>query len=452
MRAFPDGFRWGAATAAFQIEGATDADGRTDSIWDEFCRKPGAVLNGDSGDPACEHYQRMPQDVDLLADLGLDTYRFSVSWPRVRPDAGHPNDKGIDFYSRLVDTLLDKGIRPWVTLYHWDLPQALEDAGGWTSRDTAYRFAEYALTVHDALGDRVDTWTTLNEPWCSAFLGYASGDHAPGRTDPHAAVAAVHHLLLAHGLGLQVLREAGVTDAGITVNLQPFEPAHPDRRADVELVRRLDGLQNRLFLDPLLLGSYPTDVAHDLEPFGLVDHVRDGDLELIGAPIDVLGVNYYTSAQVTAEEPGGDADRLAWAVGAPVARVVRRDLPTTAMGWEITPDAFRDLLVRVSRDYPPVPIVITENGSAWDDEVSGGAVDDAERVEYLCSHLQAVHEAIEAGVDVRGYLAWSLLDNFEWAWGYSKRFGIVYVDYATQQRIPKRSAKVLADIARRNAL
>ncbi|HEX5534904.1 MAG TPA: GH1 family beta-glucosidase [Actinomycetales bacterium] len=452
MRAFPEGFRWGAATAAFQIEGATGADGRTDSIWDVFSRKPGAVLNGDTGDPACDHYNRMPEDVDLLAGLGLDTYRFSVAWPRVRPDAGARNAKGIEFYSRLVDSLLDKGIRPWVTLYHWDLPQTLQDAGGWANRDTAHRFAEYALTVHEALGDRVDTWTTLNEPWCSAFLGYASGDHAPGRTDPHAAVAAVHHLLLAHGLGLQALREAGVAEAGITVNLQPFEPAHPDRRADVDLVRRLDGLQNRLFLDPLLLGSYPTDVVRDLEPFGLADHVRDGDLELIGAPIDVLGINYYTSAQVTAEEAHSDADRLAWAVGAPVARVVRRDLATTAMGWEITPDAFRDLLIRVKDDYPPVPIVITENGSAWDDEVSGGSVDDPQRVEYLCSHLQAVHEAIEAGVDARGYLAWSLLDNFEWAWGYSKRFGVVYVDYETQQRIPKRSAKVLADIARRNAL
>jgi beta-glucosidase len=452
MAAFPDHFRWGAATAAFQIEGSTGADGRTDSIWDVFCRKPGAVLGGDTGDPACDHYNRMPQDVDLLASLGLDTYRFSVAWPRVRPDAAAPNAKGIDFYSRLVDTLLDKGIRPWVTLYHWDLPQTLEDAGGWTNRDTAYRFAEYALTVHEALGDRVDTWTTLNEPWCSAFLGYASGDHAPGRTQPRAAVAAVHHLLLAHGLGLKALREAGVTDAGITVNLQPFEPSRPERRDDVDLVRRLDGLQNRLFLDPLLHRRYPTDVARDLEPFGLADHVRDGDLKLIGAPIDVLGVNYYTSAQVAAEEPDGDADRLAWAVGAPVARVVRRDLPTTAMGWEVTPDAFRDLLIRLREEYPPVPIVITENGSAWDDEVSGGSVDDTERVEYLRSHLGAVHEAVEAGVDVRGYLAWSLLDNFEWAFGYSKRFGIVYVDYSTQQRIPKRSAKVLADIARLNAL
>jgi beta-glucosidase len=453
---FPEGFSWGTATASFQIEGATDVDGRTDSIWDTFCRVPGAIAGGHTGEPACDHYRRMPEDVALMADLGLDTYRFSVAWPRVRPDGGAVNPAGVDFYSRLVDELLEHGISPWVTLYHWDLPQTLEDAGGWTNRDTASRFAEYVATVYDALGDRVPTWTTFNEPWCSAFLGYAAGAHAPGRSEPRAAVAAIHHLLLAHGLGIEVLRAAGAERVGITLNLTPCSAAHPDDPADADVLRRIDGLYNRVFLDPIFRGEYPADVAEDLAPFGLGDHVRDGDLALIGAPIDVLGVNYYSTAHVEAQPPTPgeeDLQALPWAVGVDVVRNVSRGLPRTAMGWEIEPDGLRRLLVRLHTEYPGTPLVITENGSAWDDAVSpDGTVDDRERVEYLRTHLAAAHAAIDEGVDLRGYLAWSLLDNFEWAYGYYKRFGIVRVDYDTQLRTPKSSAKVYAEIARDNAI
>jgi beta-glucosidase len=449
---FPDGFSWGAATAAFQIEGATHEDGRTDSVWDTFARTPGKVLGGDTGDPACDHYHRMPQDVALLAELGLDTYRFSTSWARVRPDGGPPNRKGLDFYSRLVDELLAKGIKPWLTLYHWDLPQALEDQGGWTSRDTAYRFADYAQTVHDALGDRVPTWTTLNEPYCAALLGYAGGQHAPGRTEPRAAVAAVHHLLLAHGLGVQVLRDAGVGgdtgSVGITLNLLPVSPADHASAADVDVARRVDGLQNRIWLDPVLRGRYPDDVLEDLAPYGLSELVQDGDLDTIGAPIDVLGVNYYfTWTMRAAEQPRLPSE---W-VGAETATDTPEGLPVTAMGWEVEPSGLRDMLLRLHDEYPGTPLVVTENGAAFDDEVApDGAVHDDDRRSYLEGHLRAAHEAIEAGVDLRGYLAWSLLDNFEWAFGYSKRFGIVRVDYETQQRTVKDSARWYAEVARRN--
>jgi beta-glucosidase len=449
---FPAGFSWGAATAAFQIEGATHEDGRTDSVWDTFARTPGKVLGGDTGDPACDHYHRMPQDVALLAELGLDTYRFSTSWARVRPDGGPPNPKGLDFYSRLVDELLAKGIRPWLTLYHWDLPQALEDQGGWTSRDTAYRFADYAQTVHDALGDRVPTWTTLNEPYCAALLGYAGGQHAPGRTEPRAAVAAVHHLLLAHGLGVQVLRDAGVGgdtgSVGITLNLLPVSPADHASAADVDVARRVDGLQNRIWLDPVLRGRYPDDVLEDLAPYGLSELVQDGDLDTIGAPIDVLGVNYYfTWTMRAAEQPRLPSE---W-VGAETATDTPEGLPVTAMGWEVEPSGLRDMLLRLHDEYPGTPLVVTENGAAFDDEVApDGAVHDDDRRSYLEGHLRAAHEAIEAGVDLRGYLAWSLLDNFEWAFGYSKRFGIVRVDYETQQRTVKDSARWYAEVARRN--
>ena len=449
---FPAGFSWGAATAAFQIEGATHEDGRTDSVWDTFARTPGKVLGGDTGDPACDHYHRMPQDVALLAELNLDTYRFSTSWARVRPDGGPPNQKGLDFYSRLVDELLAKGIRPWLTLYHWDLPQALEDQGGWTSRDTAYRFADYAQTVHDALGDRVPTWTTLNEPYCAALLGYAGGQHAPGRTEPRAAVAAVHHLLLAHGLGVQVLRDAGVGgetgSVGITLNLLPVSPADHASAADVDVARRVDGLQNRIWLDPVLRGRYPDDVLEDLAPYGVREVVQDGDLETIGAPIDVLGVNcYFTFTMRAAEQPRLPSE---W-VGAETATDTPEGLPVTAMGWEVEPSGLRDMLLRLQDEYPGTPLVVTENGAAFDDEVApDGAVHDEDRRSYLEGHLRAAHEAIEAGVDLRGYLAWSLLDNFEWAFGYSRRFGIVRVDYETQERTVKDSARWYAEVARRN--
>ena len=457
---FPDGFRWGVATAAFQIEGASDVDGRKDSIWDVLCRRPGAVLNGDTGEVACDHYHRMPQDVQLMKELGVGTYRFSTSWARVRPDGGDVNQMGVDFYSRLVDELLEAGIRPWLTLYHWDLPQALEDEGGWTSRRTADAFVEYALTMHDALGDRVPTWTTLNEPWCSSLLSYARGEHAPGRTEPRAAVAALHHLLLAHGQAAQALRSAGVgagrgDELGITLNVSGFVPADPASEGDLEIVRRLDGLQNRVFLDPVLRGEYPADVVRDLEPFGFADHVREGDLEAISTPIDVLGINYYSSSLV---RDGHGTWPSPW-VGADtpeVARVevVERDVPRTAMGWDVTPDVLRDLLVRFDREYDRLgagtELVITENGAAYPDpDPVDGRVPDEDRRAYLEAHLRACHEAIGAGVPLTGYLAWSFMDNFEWAFGYDRRFGIVHVDYDTQVRTPKDSAlwysKVMQD-------
>jgi beta-glucosidase len=447
---FPDGFAWGAATAAFQIEGATTEDGRTDSVWDVFCRTPGKVLGGDTGDPACDHYHRMPADVELMAGLGLGTYRFSTAWPRIRSDGGAVNHKGLDFYSRLVDELLGKGIKPWLTLYHWDLPQSLEDEGGWTNRDTAYRFADYAQTVHDALGDRVPTWTTLNEPWCSSLLAYGAGAHAPGRTDPRAAVAALHHLHLAHGLGVQVLREAGVGgdtgSVGITLNLSPVDAADPASEADREVARRVDGLQNRVFLDPVLRGRYPEDVWSDLTPYGLPDVVQDGDLDIIAAPIDVLGVNYYyTLTMRAADEPQLPTT---W-IGAENAADTPEGLPTTGMGWEIEPSGLHAMLLRLHREYPGTPLVITENGAAFDDQVADdGAVHDEDRRAFLEGHLRAVHQAIADGVDVRGYLAWSLLDNFEWAFGYSKRFGIVRVDYDTQERTVKDSARWYAQVVR----
>jgi beta-glucosidase len=447
---FPQGFLWGAATAAFQVEGATDVDGRTDSIWDVFCRVPGNVVGGDCGEPAADHYRRFEQDVAMMADLGLKAYRFSIAWPRVRPDGGAINQAGLDFYSRLVDTLLAHDIQPWPTLYHWDLPQKLEDTGGWANRDTAFRFADHATATAEALGDRVTTWTTLNEPWCSAFLGYASGVHAPGRTEPDAAVAAVHHLLLGHGLAAQAIRAVtAFTRVGITLNMYPIIPADPASPADQDVARRLDGLQQRIFLDPLFRGEYPADVVADLEPFGFSGHVRDGDLELISAPLDMLGVNYYTEHHVSAEP--GEIGPWPW-VGVGDHSFPRREFPRTDMGWEVRPEGLTSVLLRLHAQYPRIPLYITENGAAFRDEVEGSAVHDLDRTSYLESHLRAAHDAIEMGVDLRGYFCWSLLDNFEWAEGYAKRFGIVHVDYDTQVRTPKMSAKWFARVARGNAL
>ncbi|WP_431944186.1 GH1 family beta-glucosidase [Micromonospora marina] len=445
----PPTFRWGVATSSYQIEGAVAEDGRTPSIWDTFCRVPGAVANGDHGDVACDHYHRMPQDVALVADLGLDTYRFSVAWPRVQPGGRGPaNAAGLAFYDRLVDELLGRGVEPWVTLYHWDLPQELEDAGGWPNRDTAYRFADYAELVFAALGDRVRTWTTLNEPWCSAMLGYAYGDHAPGRRNLGDGIAAAHHLLLGHGLATRRLREAARSpiELGLTLNLSTADPA-TGSAADRDAARAADGLANRLYLDPVLRGAYPQDVVDDLAAEGVRIPVEDGDLDVIATPIDVLGVNYYFGQLHSGvDEQGRERDDD----GRPVRRVVRRDLPRTAMDWEIVPESFTDLLVRLHRDYPDTPMVITENGAAFDDEPDAdGFVADDDRVGFLTEHLRAVARARAAGADVRGYFAWSLLDNFEWAYGYDKRFGIVRVDYDTQRRIPKRSALWYRDTVRR---
>jgi beta-glucosidase len=465
---FPDGFWWGAATASYQIEGAVAEDGRTPSIWDTFARVPGAVANGDTGELACDHYHRMPEDVALLGSLGLDAYRFSVAWPRVRPDGGAVNRKGLDFYSRLVDELHAHGIKPWLTLYHWDLPQALEDAGGWTNRDTAYRFAEYAATVHDALGDRVQVWTTLNEPWCSAFQGYTGGQHAPGRQDGAAGLVAAHHLLLAHGLAVEELRRARPTlDLGITLNLTVADPLDPEDELDRDAARRIDALHNRVFLDPLLRGHYPRDLLVDTEhltwqeePWRAV--IQDGDLRLIHAPLDVLGVNYYKGDVVSGRaQPhvtgydGRHSERptVTPFVGCEDVAFPSRGLPRTDMGWEVQPEGLTRLLTRVATEYDPPPMFITENGAAYPDRRGAdGRVEDPDRVAYIDGHLRAVHAAIERGADVRGFFQWSLLDNFEWAYGYAKRFGIVYVDYATQERVPKSSARFLAAVAASNGL
>ena len=452
-RHFPDTFVFGAATAAFQIEGAAREDGRTDSIWDVFCRVPGAVVNGDTGDVACDHYHRFRDDVKLMADMGLQAYRFSTAWPRVRPDAGPVNQAGIDFYSKLVDELLDNGITPWLTLYHWDMPQALEYKGGWTNRDTAYRFAEYALTVHDALGDRVQNWTTLNEPWCASFLSYIGGEHAPGRQDPAAGLAAAHHLLLAHGLTVQALRERDPElTLGITLNLTVADPVDPTDPADLEAARLIDGQFNRFFLDPIFRGSYPADVLEDVAGLGFDGVVRFGDLDIISTPIDALGVNYYHGEAVS-----GHPSPHAMSTAAPSERPKRspfpaaegvhwhlRDLPLTDMQWEVQPEGLTRLLARVHEEYTGpagVSLAVTENGAAYADVVSAdGAVHDDDRVAFLEAHLNAILDAIDEGVPVGAYFYWSLMDNFEWAWGYDKRFGIVRVDYDTQERTLKDSA------------
>ncbi|MET0238251.1 MAG: GH1 family beta-glucosidase [Kibdelosporangium sp.] len=441
---FPADFVWGAATAAFQIEGSTTVDGRSDSVWDAFCRVDGAVAGGHTGDPGADHYRLMADDVAMMASLGLRAYRFSVAWPRVRPDGGAINQAGLDFYERLVDTLLDNDITPWVTLYHWDLPQKLEEAGGWRNRETAYRFADFTSAVTERLQDKVTNWITLNEPWCAAFLGYAAGIHAPGHTDPSAAIAATHHLLLAHGLGMAAIREVPNANAGITLNLFPVHPEKADDPNDIDAARRIDGLQNRIFLGPVLDGEYPADVVKDLSPH-MTGLVRPGDLELISAPVDFVGINYYRDYLVaggqTAEFPSP------WVNSEDVV-FVPRDLPLTDSGWEINADGLTDLLVSLHRSYPGVPLYITENGAAFPDRTT----DDRDRVSFLESHLRAAHSAIEQGVDLRGYFCWSLLDNFEWAEGYAKRFGLVHVDFDTQVRTPKSSALWYSQVVKANGI
>jgi beta-glucosidase len=471
--AFPRGFVWGAATAAYQIEGGASEDGRSPSIWDTFSHTPGMVANGDHGDVACDHYHRMPEDVALMADLGLASYRFSISWPRVRPDGGAVNPAGLAFYDRLVDELLGHGIDPWLTLYHWDLPQALEDRGGWTERDTAYRFVELATAVYDVLGDRVPTWTTLNEPWCSAFLGYTAGVHAPGRQEGAAGLVAAHHLLLGHGLVLDALRGRDDVRWGISLNCTVADPVS-DEPVHQEAARRIDGLHNRFFLDAVLRGRYPDDVLRDTEhlTWGHLDwqHViHPGDLDLIGAPIDVLGVNYYHGDAVSGipVPPTHDGVTNHHGVEAPrgsspfpeaeYVSVVPRDLPRTAMDWEVQPEGLRRLLVRIRDAYlsehsAPPPIYVTETGAAYVDRLVDGRVDDPERVAFLDSYLRAVHDAMAEGVEMGGVFVWSFLDNFEWAYGYDKRFGIVHVDYDTQRRTPKSSALWYAQVARTGEL
>jgi beta-glucosidase len=424
----PDEFLWGAATGAYQVEGAATADGRGESIWDRFAATPGKVRNGDSGEVACDFYHRYPEDIALMRELGIGALRFSIAWPRVLPQGnGRVNQAGLDFYDRLVDALLEAGIRPFVTLYHWDLPQALEDAGGWPVRATAHAFVDYVEAVATRLGDRVLDWTTHNEPFCSSWLGYGHGVHAPGRSSTADALAAAHHVLLSHGWAVDVLRrECPRAEVGIVLDSWPVHPVSGDD-ADRDAACIADGIRNRWFFDPVLRGSYPADI---LEHFGpLAPRVRDGDLAAIAAPLDFVGVNNYSRTLIHADPDGG----------APL--VVRS--PTgqlTDMGWEIYPEALSEVLRRLHEDYAAPSLYVTENGAAFADvRTHDGRVHDNERRDYLVAYIEAVRQTIAGGVPVRGYFVWSLLDNFEWTYGYSKRFGLVYVDYPTLERIPKDS-------------
>ncbi|MER7667324.1 GH1 family beta-glucosidase [Kitasatospora sp. NPDC096128] len=437
----PPGFRFGAATAAYQIEGAHDEDGRGPSIWDTFSHTPGRTLGGATGDTACDHYHRYPEDVALLRGLGVDGYRFSISWPRLLPKGSGPvNAKGLDFYDRLIDELLAAGIAPAATLYHWDLPQALEDRGGWRVRETAEAFAEYANVAGDRFGDRIERWITLNEPFCSAFVGYAEGRHAPGAREGRGALAAAHHLLVGHGLAVRELRAAGAREVGITLNLDRLHAAS-DRPEDLAALRRAEVLHNEAWTEPLFAGRYPGYEAETWE--GLADGPwrQPGDLQLIGAPLDFVGINFYRPVTVEAAPHRAADPGLRTATDIGVAESNPYGTRFTTMGWPVVPSAFTELLVDLDARYPQLPpLWITENGSAEADSLTpDGRVHDTERIAYLAGHLAAVADAVAADVDVRGYYVWSLLDNFEWARGYEQRFGLVRVDYDTLTRTPKDS-------------
>jgi beta-glucosidase len=423
---FPSDFIWGAATASYQIEGAAHEDGRGESVWDRFCATPGKVRNGDSGEVACDFYHRYREDVGLMRELGLDAFRFSIAWPRVLPEGrGSVNEAGLDFYDRLVDELLAHEIEPFVTLFHWDSPQVLEDAGGWRARSTAEAFVEYAEVVAARLGDRVHHWITHNEPWVYAWIGHSWGHHAPGHTSEADAVAVAHHLLLSHGWAAEAIRRiAPDAQVGITLNLAHAYPAS-ESPEDEAAAWQVDGEGNRWFLDPIFRGSYPADL---LERNELVKPlVQEGDLDAIAAPLDFLGVNNYFRFIVSSGADGPRMER-------------NSENEHTDMGWEVYPDGLHKLLVRVAQDYEPNAIYITENGAAFGDvRVHNGRVHDPERTSYIQSHIAAVGRAVADGSPIKGYFVWSLLDNFEWAFGYSKRFGIVYVDYPTLERVPKDS-------------
>jgi beta-glucosidase len=433
----PMDFAWGVATSSYQIEGAADEDGRSPSIWDTFSHTPGKVDGGDHGDVACDHYHRWPEDIEIMKRLGVGAYRFSIAWPRVVPDgAGPVNPAGLAFYDRLVDALLEAGITPFPTLYHWDLPQVLQDAGGWTNRDTARHLADYAGHVAERLGDRVTDWATLNEPMCAAWIGHIEGRHAPGITDVKAAVPASYHMLLGHGLAMQAVRDnAPGARVGIVHLLNPVEPASGSA-ADAAAAQRFDGHTNRWWLDPVFGRGFPADM---LEVYGVDLPEQPGDLETIGAPLDWLGVNYYRPA-VVADDPDG------------APPYVRETTPAgrrlTGLDWVIEPDGLQHILTLVSEDYRPPRMYVTENGSAWTDTVDGGRVHDPERADYLEGHLAACAAAVRRGVPLAGYFAWSLMDNFEWAAGYAPRFGLVHVDFATQQRTVKDSGLRYAELIR----
>jgi beta-glucosidase len=430
---FPPDFVWGVATSSFQIEGAATLDGKGPSIWDQFCRVPGVIADASDGDTACDHYRLWAEDLDLVAKLGVDAYRFSVSWPRVRPGgAGAWNQKGLDFYDRVIDGLLERGLKPYLTLNHWDLPAELQAAGGWAERDTVQRFVEYSIGVAKRVGDRVVAITTHNEPWVVSMLGHETGVFAPGIKDRAAAMQASHHLLLSHGLALQALRAEGcAAKLGIVLNVSPIQPA-TEAAADFDKAHLEDGRLVRWYMDPLFRAAYPQDVLEFLGEDA--PHVEAGDLQAIATPMDFLGINYYSRSVVSAAEQ--------W-------KVHDSGYGVTDMGWEIYPRGLTDVLLRLQSDYPVPPLYVTENGGAFKDQLVDGQVHDAERTDYIARHIDAVGEAIRQGVRMEGYMVWSLLDNFEWASGYEKRFGIVHVDYQTQRRTPKASALWYADFLRR---
>jgi beta-glucosidase len=454
---FPEGFTWGTATAAYQIEGAASADGRGPSVWDTFSRGSGNVRGGDTGDIACDSYHRYREDVALMASLGLNAYRFSVSWPRVLPRGrGAVNQKGLDHYKALLDELGERGIAATVTLFHWDLPQELQDQGGWAARDTAAWFADYAAVVGEALGDRVARWITLNEPQVVANDGYRTGQHAPGVRDPAAAAAATHYQLLGHGLAARALRSVSPgVPVGITLDLHPLRlPDGPvtDAVEQASLIR--DAELNRLYLEPVLYGRYPAHARNVLLPPDSV--VAPGDLETIGQPLDFLGINYYAPVFLRAGDPGDLRRGETKVAGGDLPGVVEyapEGLERTPMGWLVDPEGLYELLMSLSKEVPALPLYITENGRAAEDYVNPqGEVDDVERVRYLHQHLDAAARAIRDGANLAGYFAWSLLDNFEWGWGYQKRFGIVFVDFGTQHRIPKSSARFYEGVVRAKAV
>jgi beta-glucosidase len=449
----PSRLVWGVATAAYQVEGATSEDGRGVSIWDTFAGRQGAVVDGSDGTVACDSYHRIGEDVDLVAGLGVDHYRFSIAWPRVQPTGSGPVEpRGLAYYDRLVDALLARDVAPMATLYHWDLPQALEDRDGWLNRDTAERFAEYAALVHDHLGDRVHLWATHNEPWCAAYVGYGSGRHAPGRLEGGRTHLAAHHLLLGHGLAAARMHEAGADAVGIVLNLTPV---WPDRPEAAEVADGVDAIRNRVWLGPLVDGAYDEGTLRVAPVLADPQHVRDGDLELVRGSADWLGVNYYTPARVdlegdTSDEEGatgGDAGVEEFPGVAPFRFTPRP--PFTDIGWEVDADGLEELLVDTHK-RTGLPLMVTENGAAFPDEArtDDGAVDDQDRIDYLRDHIGAARRARERGADVRGYVLWTLLDNFEWAEGYTKHFGVVHVDRDTLERTPKASYHWYADLVR----
>jgi beta-glucosidase len=452
---FPDGFTWGASTAAYQIEGAATADGKGPSVWDTFSHTPGKVRGGDTGDTACDSYHRYREDIALMASLGLRSYRFSISWPRVQPGGqGAVNQRGLDYYRALLDALGEQGIEATATLYHWDLPQELQDQGGWAVRATAERFAEYTALTAEALGDRVTRWITVNEPQVVANNGYRNGEHAPGLRDGAAAAAANHHLLLGHGLALRALRAAGAADVGITLDLNPVRVLGEAGSGELERARLVtDAMANGLYLGPVLHGRYPEHAPEALRPPAHL--IADGDLETISAPSDFLGLNYYSPIFLRAGDPD-DLRLNEVPARCEVPGVVEYrpgELERTPMGWLVDPTGLHQLLVDVSRQAPGLPLYVTENGCAAEDYVNpDGEVNDLERVKYLHTHLEAAARAIKDGANLAGYFVWSLLDNFEWGWGYQKRFGIVFVDFGTQRRIPKASAAFYANVVKANAI